>query len=235
MVTTRSKRAVVADSDAGINSGYNKARSSDSSRDKAADEEIEEDEEEEEEEDSESDSDAPEEEGISGGVDTFAKLEAEAAKLEQDQKKTVKQKRREQNLKFAQQQQEKKARIIGKQGKEVDITELPDILPEELLESIDNDSVSLHKTLPATQPKRINFQEPDKKQLKKLKLAKLKQLNKLNNSKTLKKGPVTVSVLNNGNNYTIGARRILSVPVGENRVVNKKNKWLQRKTLKKIV
>ncbi|SCU77544.1 LADA_0A01002g1_1 [Lachancea dasiensis] len=186
------------------------------------------------EDDASSDDEAPEEEGV---VDAKSQIEGRelerqrAAKKEQD---LIKDKRRKQNLIFAKQQDEKRTKqfqdfeLLMKQrelenGASSD-EEIPEELPEGFFENLDEQAS--HQI--ATKPTHVNFNDIDENftpEVKaELKKQKKKTLNKLRKT-TLKRGPVTVNLL-----ATMASSRSLA-PKKDPVVLNKKDKWLKRKSL----
>lgn len=184
-----------------------------------------------------SDDDAPEEEGLSAGKDEMEKQVKEreqAIKREQD---LLKEKRRKQNLKFAEQQEQKRSRELEEQKKrqtdedlltatESKELELPEELPDEFFDSLDE----AEPAFVAAKPTYVNFNEIDGnyaqevvQELKKKKKKTLQQLRK----KTLKRGPVTVSLLS-----SLKDQKSLA-PKKEDQVTRSKDKWLKRKSLKR--
>ncbi|SCW02199.1 LAFE_0F01156g1_1 [Lachancea fermentati] len=115
-----------------------------------------------------SDDDAPEEEGLSAGKDEMEKQVKEreqAIKREQD---LLKEKRRKQNLKFAEQQEQKRSRELEEQKKrqtdedlltatESKELELPEELPDEFFDSLDE----AEPAFVAAKPTYVNFNEID--------------------------------------------------------------------------
>lgn len=172
-----------------------------------------------------SDDEAPEEELVSAGLKNAELIEEERLKAERAIKQLEKAKRRGVSLRAQKQLEEKKLR--ESERKEESDDEIPDMLPEELLEAFDSQPE-------AAQLSHKNFEEDPKeirKQLKKLRLQQLKQLQKMKNQ-SVKKGPVVVSVLK-GNGRVVNNKKVLSVPVSEHKITGKRDKWLQRKSLGK--
>ncbi|ODV85225.1 hypothetical protein CANARDRAFT_7871 [[Candida] arabinofermentans NRRL YB-2248] len=169
----------------------------------------------------ESDDDAPEEETVSSGKQLFEqKKQAELASIN-EQKRILKEKRRQQDLKNKEQQ------LAKIQAQNTQEEEVPDLLPMDLLETYDASEQDQSTTI---LPKKIKFSDLENEQENAKRLrddtikSKLKQA-KLLNSTVSKKGPVTVRVLKQQNS------RMLSVPLST--LKGKKDKWLVRKSLKR--
>lgn len=174
-------------------------------------------------EESESDSDsdeAPEEESISALKAKTLKQQKEQEKLAQELKKQEKQKRKEQDLIYQQQQQEKKKRL----EEIMNSSKLPDLLPDELLESIGQPNGD--QAQPKGKHMRSEELEEEYAEMKKkAKLEKLKQL-KQQRTQAVKKGPVHVQV------QTFGEKK-KSVPRADPKVLESKNSWLNRDSLRR--
>ncbi|GBL47882.1 hypothetical_protein [Candidozyma auris] len=171
---------------------------------------------------SESDSDeAPEEESISASKARTLKQQKEQEQLEQELKKKEKQKRKEQDLLYQQQQQEKKKKL----EEILASSELPDLLPDELIESVEEERKK-EKQLPQGKHLRSEELESELAEMrKKAKLEKLKQL-KQQRTSAVKKGPVNVQV------QTFGEKK-KTVPKADPKVLESKNSWLNRESLKR--
>jgi U3 small nucleolar RNA-associated protein 16 len=181
--------------------------------------EIAEDEEDEDDEDSqgndsESDSDsddAPEEESTAGARKEVLKKQQEQIEIQQEKKKAEREKRKRQDEYNKQQKQSKKPKV--------DVEQLPEFLPEELIESLETEE---HQTPKNTH---IRLDIEDEKELRRqAKLEKLANIKKLK-SASVKMGPVNVKVQSFNSKKT--------VPKAESKIVNSREKWLKRKSLNK--
>lgn len=160
--------------------------------------------------DSSSDDEAPEEEGVGNG--SSLAREKEVTQLEQQRRQIEKQKRKERNELFAKQQQEKKQKQI----------EPLQELPEELLAQFEKTPV---ETSSLEKGKHQVFEDDEEDEfVKRTKSQKLEQLRKLRRE-AVKKGPVHVKVL--------GRRHDTLAPAMDKTVMNKRDKWLKRKSLGK--
>lgn len=166
--------------------------------------------------DSDSD-DAPEEESISTSKQASVQKQKEQQKLEQELRKQEKEKRKQKDLQYQKQQQEKRDRI-----KELtSATELPDLLPDDVLESDDEDEIIVAG-------KHMRAEDLEKEHLemrKKMKLEKLRQL-KEQRTQAVKRGPVLVKVQSFNPNKK-------QVPRAEQSVLDSKSSWLMRASLGK--
>ncbi|ODV60427.1 Bud21p ASCRUDRAFT_70940 [Ascoidea rubescens DSM 1968] len=202
----------------------------------------------------ESDDDAPEEDNIGSGKKIADNILQEQLKIENDQKLILKDKRRLINEKFKKQQEDKQLKLEEKEKenkkKLVSIAsidnEIPDFLPEELLESAAQSSLDINNEISKKKKngnlgkndnssknsftgKHIKLDQIDIEDLKKIKQKiKAKNLKKLKkrNQKTIKRGPVKVTVLSNTRTNNLIA------PSSE-KIIQEKNKWLKRKVLGK--
>lgn len=175
-----------------------------------------EDVEEEDEDDSDSD-EAPEEESTLKAKEELLVKQKEQAKLEKQLRDQEREKRKQRDLQFKQQQDAKRERI--RQLAEAE--ELPDLLPEEVLESDDDDETPVggkHK-------RAEDLEQEHAAMRKKMKLEKLRQL-KAQRQSAVKKGPVHVQVQRFGSSKN-------RVPAAEASVLESKNSWLQRASLNK--
>ncbi|CAH2353595.1 bud site selection protein 21 [[Candida] railenensis] len=180
--------------------------------------------------DSDSDSDeAPEEESTSQAKELIIKRQKEQKELELVQKREEKERRRKQDLLHSEQQKLKKQ----EQETKAEDGELPDFLPEDIFDSIDQeeeqDDEDIEQSTKGKHLKLSDFEDMDKRELaKQIKEEKLRQL-KLKKRLSIKKGPVHVNVT------SAAARQINKklVPVAESKVVNSRSKWLKRKSLGK--
>ncbi|AGO12701.1 AaceriADR228Wp [[Ashbya] aceris (nom. inval.)] len=179
--------------------------------------------------DSSSDDEAPEEEGLEvvrAAAKSSESVRAAAVKHAREQERA---RRAQQHQRYAEQQehkrqQEEELRVSEPKAAgdtESEVEELPEDFFEELEE--------LPKPI-ATRPTKINFNEvgeqyaePLRAELKKQKKKTLKSLRK----RTMKRGPVLVSVLS-----PVGARSA-QPPKKETAVLNVKDKWLRRSALKR--
>ncbi|ABN64854.2 predicted protein [Scheffersomyces stipitis CBS 6054] len=181
---------------------------------------AEENEEEEEESSSEdSDDDAPEEESLSTAKQDIINKQKKQKELEAQRRKEERERRRELDLKNKEQKSKKKEREQPQQEE----NELPDFLPDDLIEAIENDGLlAAH-----TQSKHLkvqDFEEMDQKLLRqKIKQEKLRAI-KLSKKLSVNKGPVQVKVQSFNSNKKL-------VPKSESRIVKSKDKWLKRKSL----
>ncbi|OBA17158.1 uncharacterized protein OGAPODRAFT_11538 [Ogataea polymorpha] len=159
----------------------------------------------------EEDSDeAPEEESLlTGKENVIAKLEAERAAL-RDIERQKKEKRKQIEERNRQQAEQRRKRAEKPE-------ETPKFLPQDLLQNYDAEE-ELEK------PKKTVFNDEEPATTRKEILAvKLKEARGMS-KKVMRKGPVRVQVLNKN-------RGLLSVPT--NNIKSKKDKWLNRKVLKR--
>ncbi|CAK7913338.1 bud site selection protein 21 [[Candida] anglica] len=220
MVVTRSsgvpKKIKFSDEDVTKDVEYHTA---DENEQKASEDESED-------EESESDDEAPEEESTSSAKISMLKQQKEKARLEQEQKKAEKERRRKQDNLHAEQQR------IKKQNEASTPAALPEYLPEDIFDAIENDSEEEELSVAQQQAKHLkleDFEELDKKELaKQLKEEKLRRL-KLQKKLIVKKGPVHVKVASSA----IRQVNKKLVPKAESKIVNSRNKWLKRKSLGK--
>lgn len=162
--------------------------------------------------DSSSDDEAPEEEAVSEA--SALAQEKELAKLEQQKRQLEKQKRKQQNDLFAQQQKEKKQ----KQTKPLQE------LPEELLAQFEKTPVEKKSEKGTHQVFEDEEEEEEEEFIKRTKSQKLEMLRRIR-KESVKKGPVHVKVL--------GRRHNTLAPPMDKTVMNKRDKWLKRKSLGK--
>lgn len=172
---------------------------------------------------------APEEESTSQAKELIIKRQKEQKEQELLQKREEKERRRKQDLLHSEQQRLKKQEQETKAG----AAALPDYLPEDIFDSIDQeeeqDDEDLEQTTKGKHLKLSDFEDMDKRELaKQIKEEKLRQL-KLKKKLLIKKGPVHVNVT------SAAARQINKklVPVAESKIVNSRSKWLKRKSLGK--
>lgn len=170
--------------------------------------------------DSDSDSDeAPEEESTSGVRDEILAKQKLEQKLEQDLKRREKEKRRQQNIHNQQQKLAKKSKVHEEK-------DLPEFLPDNIFESIDDEETNEEPVITSKHLKLQDFEKLDEISIRKqMKEAKLKEIKK-NKKLSIKKGPVHVKV----QQFNLDKK---VVPKFENKVVNTRNKWLKRKSLGK--
>lgn len=165
---------------------------------------------------SDDDSDeAPEEESTSISKKTIIQKQEEAKKLLQEEKRIQREKRKQLQEHNQQQQELKKIKLKSSIPEE-----LPDYLPEDILESY-------HQEIEEKpQNTHIRLDVEDEKELKRQ--AKLKKLADLKKSKNIaiNKGPVYVQV------QSITNKKV--VPRAETKVINSREKWLKRKSLNKV-
>lgn len=166
----------------------------------------------------EDDSDeAPEEESVSQLKSAALQKLKEQEKLEQKSRQQEREKRKQRDLQFKQQQEAKREKI-----KELVVAdELPDLLPEEALESDDEENVIISSKT-GKHLRSEDFEKEDAAMRKKAKLEKLKNLKEMR-KQALKKGPVYVQVQD-----SLSKNR---VPVAEKTVIDTKSQWLQRESL----
>lgn len=166
----------------------------------------------------EDDSDeAPEEESVSQLKSTALQKLKEQEKLEQKSRQQEREKRKQRDLQFKQQQEAKREKI-----KELVVAdELPDLLPEEALESDDEENAIISSKT-GKHLRSEDFEKEDAAMRKKAKLEKLKNLKEMR-KQALKKGPVYVQVQD-----SMSKNR---VPVAEKTVIDTKSQWLQRESL----
>ncbi|ODQ81053.1 hypothetical protein BABINDRAFT_160471 [Babjeviella inositovora NRRL Y-12698] len=161
---------------------------------------------------------------MNSGRNKTKQLEIQKQQMQAEAKKADREKRREQNVKFTQQQEEKKTRLAEKK-KDSDV---PDLLPEDFLESLQNggDESDNKDDAPASKHMKMeDFEEMERDEIRKqIKQQQAKALREAKKA-TIKKGPVRVTALS--------AKKIGLVPVSENRVTNARNKWMKRKSLGK--
>ncbi|SCV06200.1 LANO_0H24300g1_1 [Lachancea nothofagi CBS 11611] len=186
-------------------------------------------------EDSASDDEAPEEEGVSGAKTYVEKQESVRRKAAEREQELIKEKRRKQNQKFAEQQDQKRTKEMQEFESQLKLRELdnvqgsdeeslPEELPEDFFENLDEQDTNQI----TTKPSHVNFNDIDenytaeiKEELKKQKKKTLRQLRKTN----VKRGPVRVNLLAS----VVTSRS--SAPQKDGTVLNKKDKWLKRKSL----
>lgn len=166
----------------------------------------------------EDDSDeAPEEESVSQLKSAVLQKLKEQEKLEQKSRQQEREKRKQRDLQFKQQQEAKREKI-----KELVVAdELPDLLPEEALESDDEENVIISSKT-GKHLRSEDFEKEDAAMRKKAKLEKLKNLKEMR-KQALKKGPVYVQVQDSTSKNR--------VPVAEKTVIDTKSQWLQRESL----
>lgn len=166
--------------------------------------------------DSDSD-DAPIEESTTGINESILAKQKRELKAKQELKELEKEKRRQQNVHNQKQQ-------LFKKGKKPLQEDLPEYLPEDLIESLD-DIPEPELITPSKHLKLSDFDEYDENEIRrKIKESKLKEIKK-NKKLSIKRGPVHVKVLQ------FDSKKV--VPKSENKIVNARNKWLKRKTLGK--
>ncbi|KAK6460160.1 U3 snoRNA associated-domain-containing protein [Scheffersomyces coipomensis] len=194
--------------------------------DEEEDDEDEDDiEEDSEEEDEDSDDEAPEEESTKVSekqIEAKIKKQKEADALS---KKAERERRKQLDLKYKEQQESKRQKIEESKpaSSHIEQEELPDFLPEELLETVNNQPI-----IPNGKHLRIrDFEEIDEKlirqQLMKDKLQKIKLAGKT----SMVKGPVHVKV------QSFGSTKNKLVPKSESKILKSRDKWLKRKSLNK--
>ncbi|GME74167.1 unnamed protein product [Ambrosiozyma monospora] len=181
---------------------------------------------------SESDDDAPEEESISAGKSAHLKVEQEKKAQEEESQRQLKEKRRQREAQLVEQKKQKELKIqqekeqVQENDDDVDMDdEIPDTLPEDLLESYHNDQQEEQ-----VKPKKIKFDEDglSVEQQRNLKQAQVKK--QLAEARSLtrnsaNKGPVRVKVVKKTNT------KLLQVP--KSTIRSTKTKWLKRKSVKR--
>ncbi|GMM32751.1 Bud21 protein [Saccharomycopsis crataegensis] len=193
---------------------------------------LEEKEEEEEEDDDEyqsSDDEAPEEEDVNAGKNNAEVQERELEKLEAEKKKNLKERRRTQDLKFKEQKQNKTQRKK---------LEVPDLLPQELLENLDSEEEqektdqqspkNKHTTFKDDYEDEDEFSGDDQnlaQQLKKTKLKLARQMKKQH--KTI--GSINVKLLKSKNKTKLPPAAVR----GKQGTIDMRGKWLKRRSLAK--
>ncbi|KAM9896866.1 hypothetical protein OXX79_007226 [Metschnikowia pulcherrima] len=170
--------------------------------------------------DLEDDSDeAPEEESVSQSKFAVLQKMKQQEKLEQETRKHEREKRKQRDLHFKQQQDAKREKLKELAGAE----KLPDFLPEEALESDHEDETLTKNSSSGKHLRSEDFEKEDAAMRKKTKLEKLRNLKEMR-QQALKKGPVYVQVQHN---ITPKSR----VPRAEQSVLDTKSQWLQRESL----
>lgn len=188
-----------------------------------------------------SDEEAPEEENVSTAKDAVKNQIKEREEALMREETVAKEKRKKQQLKFKEQQEQKRQResaeeqrrkmlefeerLKAQQESALKEQELPEELSDDFFENLEKHE----STIITTKPKHINFNdiaennytEELKKQIEKQKKKTLNHLRK----KSLKRGPVTVSLL------TSMTETKSLAPKKETRIMNTKDKWLRRKAV----
>lgn len=176
-----------------------------------------------------SDDEAPEEEDVQQSRKQVEEKQSEALKLAQQERQKVKEQRRLQDLKFKEQKQQKQEKQVHRR------VEVPDVLPDSLLEGILNEDTQQQQqqSVDRKQNTHINFDHDDyedtddisdadlNKQLRKTKLKISRQMNK----STKKIGSINVKLLK--------AKQSKLPPAAKSQVTSMKNKWLKRNSLHK--
>lgn len=169
-----------------------------------------------EESDSDSDSDeAPEAESISTSKQALIQKQKEQEQLQQDLRKQEREKRKQRDLQYKQQQEAKREKI--RELAEAD--ELPELLPEEVIESDHEEESRARKHLRAE-----DLEKEHAAMRKKMKLEKLRMM-KQQRKQSQKKGPVLVQV------QTFNSKK--QAPRAELSVLDSKKAWLERASLGK--
>lgn len=161
--------------------------------------------------------DAPEEESTSNARQATLDRQKEQDKVEQELRRQEREKRKQRDLHFKQQQEEKRERTKELVAAE----ELPDLLPDDILQSADDESdttISMGKHLRAE-----DLEKEHAEARKRMKLEKLKQL-KAHRQSAIRKGPVHVQVQSFGSSTK-------RVPAAEQGIMESKNSWMQRASL----
>ncbi|CAB4256262.1 similar to Saccharomyces cerevisiae YOR078W BUD21 Component of small ribosomal subunit (SSU) processosome that contains U3 snoRNA [Maudiozyma barnettii] len=174
--------------------------------------------------DSDSDDQAPEEEGAAKTKEDIEKklqVSEDAKKLEQQQ---LKEKRRKQNALFQEQQSVKKQKVVTSE----DVIEPLEELPAELLKEVEQTEAAKPTHISFNQDSGIDNDSDDsdvestiRKEATKKRKNQLKDLRR----KTIKKGPVSVTLLSSSSQTRSMA------PKKEVQITSTKDKWLRRKTL----
>lgn len=170
---------------------------------------------------SDDEDEAPQEEGLSSGKSSIEDEIREREEALKREKQEVKQRRRKLDARFREQQLEKEAKAKDDQ-------ELPEELPGEFFEKLDEE---VHEKPVEQIPKRINFNDIDteqylpeiKKQLEKKRTNTLKRLR----ATTVKRGLFNVTLLDDSQKLSAMA------PKREAKIMNTKDKWLKRKAVKR--
>lgn len=170
----------------------------------------------EEDDDSDSDSDeAPEAESISSSKHALVQKQKEQEQLQQELRKQERERRKQRDLQFKQQQEAKREKIRELASTE----ELPDLLPEEVLESYHEQDVRGGKHL-----REGDLEKEHAAMRKKMKLEKLR-LMKEQRKHSIKKGPVLVQV------QAFNSKK--QAPRAEQSILDSKKAWLERASLGK--
>lgn len=164
--------------------------------------------------DSDSDSDAPEEESTASSKQASIEKLKQEKQRQQELRKLEREKRKQRDAQLKLQLEARRERIRELASAE----ELPEFLPEEVLEPEEPKSLGKH----------IRLEELEKEHAESRKRAKLEKLRQIKDlrRKALDKGPVQVQV------QTFGQSK-RSVPRAEASVLESKNSWLQRASLGK--
>ncbi|QLQ81979.1 hypothetical protein HG537_0G02330 [Torulaspora globosa] len=166
------------------------------------------------------DDEAPQEEGVASGI---SKVEEEIKQREEAlrrEKQILKEKRRKADAKFKEQQVARASSLPPDE-------EVPEELPEEFFDKLEQQE--LEKPI-EQMPKHINFNDISdrqytseiKRQLEKKKQKTLKRLR----ANTVKKGSFNVTLLSQDSMSAMAPKR-------ESSVMNSKDKWLRRKSIKR--
>lgn len=160
--------------------------------------------------------DAPEEESTSTARD---KVITEKKRQEQLRRQVTEEKK---NLRRLQDEHNKRQQELKRRRNQEEKEELPEFLPEDIMADIHRPSAEIKDKI-TPQPnnyKRFN----DEDDIRAMKIAKLKALKKAR-TMPVEKGPVRVQVhVDSNKRYA---------PVAEQKIVGVRDKWLQRKSLKK--
>lgn len=178
--------------------------------------------------DSDADDEAPEEEDMTSGKSAVENEIKEREKVLKNEQKLLRQRRRQQDAKYTQQQLEKD-RMKVKSQKDVmvaDDEEIIEELPEHFFDELDVTATHTEKS-----PKHVNFNELDSEQYEheaKMQLRKRNQkiLKKLRTT-SVKRGPVNVTLLASSQSLSSMA------PKKEAPIMNTRDKWLRRKSIKR--
>ncbi|QLL34862.1 hypothetical protein HG536_0H02370 [Torulaspora globosa] len=172
------------------------------------------------------DDEAPQEEGLASGMTKVEEQFKQREEALRREKQVLKEKRRKADAKFKEQQLTKGNR--AKSGSLQPDEESPEELPEDFFDKLEQEEAEK----PIEQmPKHINFNEISdrqytaevKKQLEKKKQKTLKKLR----ANTVKRGSFNVSLLSHQDSMSSMA------PKKEASIMNSKDKWLRRKSIRR--
>ncbi|CEP60749.1 Bud21p LALA0_S01e18074g [Lachancea lanzarotensis] len=184
------------------------------------------------------DDDAPEEAGLSSSKSTVERQESDRLRAVEREQELLKEKRRKQNSRFAEQQGQKRSKQMQdfeavlkqrEQNENNHDDNNDDIVPDQLPEDFFDNLAEQEARQITAKPTHVNFNDLNdedfsadvKAELQKQKKKTLRHLRKT----TLKRGPVKVTLL-----ASMSSTRTLA-PQKDSTVLNKKDKWLKRKAL----